>query len=210
MAAVVSGAMPVNPAGTGPAVNAAAPAGGGGAGRIVAKVGGSRNAAVLGAGATVVLVGLLALRKNASSADSSDTTDGTFDSSESDAWALWQQEYEDLQQQLIAQQAGQTTATGPGGSPPAALPPVKIGNAPPISAPRPHPVVTPVPKAPVKTTTPVTHKTVTVKAGDTLSAIASRYGISMATLKKLNPTYWTNPKYKSGNLIWSGDKVKVS
>jgi LysM repeat protein len=49
-----------------------------------------------------------------------------------------------------------------------------------------------------------------VKKGDTLSGIAKKAGISMATLKKLNPVYWTNKKYHDGNTIFAGDKVKVS
>jgi membrane-bound lytic murein transglycosylase D len=60
-----------------------------------------------------------------------------------------------------------------------------------------------------KPATPKT-KTYTVKKGDTLSGIAKKLGISMATLKKLNPVYWTNPKYDHGNKIWSGDKVKYA
>ncbi|MBK6047850.1 LysM peptidoglycan-binding domain-containing protein [Streptomyces sp. MBT55] len=49
----------------------------------------------------------------------------------------------------------------------------------------------------------------TIKRGDTLSAIAKRAGISMATLKKLNPVFWTNKKYNNGNTIWAGGSVRV-
>lgn len=47
----------------------------------------------------------------------------------------------------------------------------------------------------------------TIKRGDTLSAIAKRNGISLAQLKEWNPVFWSNPKYKNGNMIWSGGQV---
>jgi hypothetical protein len=31
----------------------------------------------------------------------------------------------------------------------------------------------------------------------------------MATLKKLNPVFWTNSKYHNGNTIFAGGHVKV-
>ncbi len=50
----------------------------------------------------------------------------------------------------------------------------------------------------------------TIRQGDTLSEIAKRHGITMAQLKAWNPVFWTNPKYKNGNMIWSGGKVNVT
>ncbi|WP_399559068.1 LysM peptidoglycan-binding domain-containing protein (plasmid) [Streptomyces sp. NBC_01136] len=176
-----------------------APAAGG---SLVAKVGGPRNAAILGAGLTVALVALLAMRKDKSGAANGGTTtitgDTAFDSGPYDMWDQWQSQYEQLQQQVSAIGGGTTTATGPGTP------------APPVQIPKP-PVPPPAPKppAPPGKPKPPTYKTVTVKKGDTLSGIAARNHITMAQLKKLNPTYWTNKKYKNGNLIWAGDKVKV-
>lgn len=51
--------------------------------------------------------------------------------------------------------------------------------------------------------------TVTVKPGDTLSAIAAANDMSLKELYALNPKFKTNPKYEGGNMIWSGTTVKV-
>jgi len=51
--------------------------------------------------------------------------------------------------------------------------------------------------------------TVTVKPGDTLSAIAAANDLSLKELYALNPKFKTNPKYEGGNMIWSGTTVKV-
>lgn len=186
---------------TPPAAPAAPPAGGGGS--LVSRVGGPRNAAILGAGLTVAAVALLtSIRGKGSTGTTSMTTADDFDSSPYDMWNAWQSEYEDLQEQI---NSGGTNTAG-GGTTPAPPTPVPIPKPPaPNPAPKP-PAPKPKPKPPAK---PPVHKTITVKKGDTLSAIASKNHISMATLKKLNPVYWTNKKYKNGNLIWAGDKVKV-
>lgn len=174
----------------------------GGRGRgIVATVGGPRNAAIIGAGLSVAAVALFSsMRSKSSSNGTTLMSSGDFDSSPYDMWNAWQSEYEDLQQQINAN-GGSTSASGPGTpSPP-----------PPVPIPKP-PVPTPAPKppAPKPKPKPTGHKVVTVKHGDTLSGIAERNHISMARLKKLNPVYWTNKKYRNGNLIWAGDKVTVS
>ena len=49
----------------------------------------------------------------------------------------------------------------------------------------------------------------TVQKGDTLSQIAKDAGISLKELKDLNPKFTSDPKYKNGNMIWSGTKVNV-
>jgi membrane-bound lytic murein transglycosylase D len=59
--------------------------------------------------------------------------------------------------------------------------------------------ITPAPVNPAKPVTP--KKYYTVKAGDTLSKIAVRYGLSLAQLKKLNPG--------AGNMIRVGDRIRV-
>lgn len=51
--------------------------------------------------------------------------------------------------------------------------------------------------------------TYTVKKGDTLSAIAKASGVSLAEIRKANKKFATNPKYKQGNMIWSGTKVNI-
>jgi LysM repeat protein len=187
-----------------------------GGGSLVSKLGGPRTVAILGAGGAVVVVALLARRNSGSSGAAASSTDG-FDSGPYDMWNQWQQEYDYLQQQITGLDDGTTTATGPGSTPPppstqpTPKPPVPVPvpkPPPPPSAPsKPPPQPTPKPPASSK---PPAHKTVTVKKGDTLSGIAKKSGISLATLKKLNPVYWTNKKYKNGNLIFAGDKVKVS
>jgi hypothetical protein len=62
------------------------------------------------------------------------------------------------------------------------------------------------------TATPTTKEVpviVTVKPGDTLSAIAAANDMSLKELYALNPKFKTNPKYEGGNMIWSGTTVKV-
>ena len=50
----------------------------------------------------------------------------------------------------------------------------------------------------------------TIKAGDTLSAIAKANGESLTQLLKDNPVFTTNPKYQNGNMIWAGGTVKIA
>jgi hypothetical protein len=50
---------------------------------------------------------------------------------------------------------------------------------------------------------------VTVKSGDTLSAIAKANDITLKELLAANPKFTTDPKYKGGNMIWSGTKVTI-
>ena len=49
----------------------------------------------------------------------------------------------------------------------------------------------------------------TVKKGDTLSAIASRSGVSLSELRAANPKFTTQAKYKGGNMIFSGTTVAI-
>jgi LysM repeat protein len=184
---------------TPPAPAPAAPAAGG---SLVSRVGGPRNAAVLAAGATVAVVALLGMMRSKGASNTAATGDSPYDSGPYDMWNQWQAEYEQLQEQINSQGGGSTSAGGGPATTPKPPPPVQIPKPPawppPVSV-----------KPPVVRPKPTPYKTVTVKKGDTLSAIAKKNNISMATLKKLNPVYWTNKKYKNGNLIWAGDKVKV-
>jgi len=50
---------------------------------------------------------------------------------------------------------------------------------------------------------------VTVKPGDTLSQIAKDNGMTLAQIRAINPAIMDNPKYKDGNMIWSGTKIVV-
>lgn len=138
-------------------------AGGTGFAALAAKVGGPRNVAVLGAGATVAVIALINKRRgsSATSASSADPTaaaagSGPYDSGPYDMWDAWQQEYEYLQQQITAAGAGTHTATGPGtATTPKPPTPVPI-NHPPTPAPAP-PAYKPVPK-PKPVTKPIVTK----------------------------------------------------
>ena len=61
------------------------------------------------------------------------------------------------------------------------------------------------------TTTPAVSSTgvYVVKKGDTLSGIAAKHGVSLASVKEANPILTTNKKYKGGSMIWSGSKIKI-
>ena len=194
-----------------PAPTTGPPAAGGGlAGKLKGK-----NGAILAAGATVALVAVLGLAKGKKTAPAA-AVPATDDTTSTDMWNQWQAEYEALQQQLDAQGAGTTTASGPGNPiPPVPVPipkpptptpaptPTPVLPTPKPTTPKPQPVVSPIaPK-------PAGPASVKVQANQTLSGIAAKYGLTMAQLKKLNPVYWTNPKYKQGNEIWAGDTVKL-
>jgi LysM repeat protein len=49
----------------------------------------------------------------------------------------------------------------------------------------------------------------TVKKGDTLSAIASRSGVSLKDIRDANPKFAAQAKYKNGNMIFSGTTVAI-
>lgn len=189
---------------------AAGPPAGGRGGGLLARVGGSRNGAILAAGATVAVVAVLGLIKGKkSSADTGTATiqPSGFDSSGYDLAAQWQSQFDNLQGQIDNMNPPPTPTPIP--SPPRPAP-----------IPKPVPLPSPVPKPPVPrpptrlAPTPVFKpppkpKTVTVKRNDTLSGIAAKNHISMSTLKRLNPVYWTNPKYRQGNRIFAGDTVTI-
>ena len=52
-------------------------------------------------------------------------------------------------------------------------------------------------------------KSVTIKAGDTLSKIATANSTTVAAILKANPVFTTNPKYNDGNTIFAGGTVKI-
>jgi len=51
--------------------------------------------------------------------------------------------------------------------------------------------------------------TYSVTKGDTLSGIAKAAGVSLSDIHAANPIFKKNAKYKQGNMIWSGTKVKI-
>ena len=85
----------------------------------------------------------------------------------------------------------------------------------------PTPEPTPEPTTPSGTTpSTTTPKTVTsaaaaaatkiiVKAGDTLSQIAKDNNTTLKAVLAANPKFTEDPKYKGGNMIWSGTTVKI-
>lgn len=52
-------------------------------------------------------------------------------------------------------------------------------------------------------------KKVTVKSGQTLSAIAKANNTTVAAIKKANPKLTSDPKYKGGSVIFSGTKITI-
>ncbi|MEU0788039.1 LysM domain-containing protein [Streptomyces sp. NPDC006173] len=175
--------------------------------KLAAKAGGKKG--LLIAAATVTALVAFVMGKGGKGGSSgggggSDQMMMGYDSTVSDQYNDLQRQFEDLRDQI---DSGQVTP----GTPPTTQPTTPTSPKPPIKTlpwKPPHP--TP-PKIPGKTTLPakVTKKYVTIKRGDTLSTIAKRAGISMTTLKKLNPNFWKNPKYHNGNTIWSGGKVRT-
>jgi hypothetical protein len=49
----------------------------------------------------------------------------------------------------------------------------------------------------------------TIKRGDNLSSIAASHGTTLDAVRKANPEFASNPKYKNGNMIFSGGKVNL-
>jgi len=73
---------------------------------------------------------------------------------------------------------------------------------------------TPKPGAPSvgaggSTIKPAQGSTYVVTKGDTLSGIAKAAGVSLSDIHAANPIFKKNAKYKQGNMIWSGTKVKI-
>lgn len=52
-------------------------------------------------------------------------------------------------------------------------------------------------------------KTVTVKAGQTLSSIAKTNGTTVTAILAANPKFTTQDKFQNGNMIWAGTTVKI-
>lgn len=167
-----------------------------GAGGKLAGLAGNRKTLLLAAAVGTALVAFVMSRGGQGGASGgSDQQMTGYDSTSYDQYNAVQSQLEDIQKQIDEGKVVPGTPVTPTPTP---------------ASPKPTPlpaVIKPTPK-PVQTTQPGKGY-VTIKRGDTLSAIAKRAGISMTTLKKLNPVFWTNKKYKNGSMIWSGGKVRV-
>lgn len=87
----------------------------------------------------------------------------------------------------------------------------KAGNKPPAKSSNKTPTIT-TPggqKVGGGTSKTLTGNKYTVKKGDTLSAIASRSGVSLKELRAANPKFTAQAKYKGGNTIFSGTTVAI-
>lgn len=171
-------------------------------GKLAAKAGGKRTILIAAAGGVALFAFLMSRANGGSGGGGTSQQQMTgYDSTPYDQYNALQAQLEDLQSQLDNGKVTPGTPATPAPTP-----------ASPKPKPTPLPWRPPTPKSPQpsRTTLPATaKKVVTIKSGDTLSGIAKKSGISMATLKKLNPVFWTNPKYDDGNKIWSGGKVRV-
>ena len=81
----------------------------------------------------------------------------------------------------------------------------------PVVTPEDKPIVPPVVPPPVvapKVVTP-TKTSVTVKSGDTLSAIAKANKTTVSALQAANPKLMSDPKYNDGRTIFSGTKITI-
>jgi LysM repeat protein len=184
--------------GTDPA--AAKPGQGGGMSALKKKPG-----LLLAAGGAGLVVLLALMRSGGGSADTAAGTtvqpggNSSYDSTSNDLYNSIQPEIDALAKMIQDLQNKQPTPTTP---PAKTTLPGQVKTPPPIITGRP---VTPA--KPVKVSKPAL-KSYTIQRGDTLSGIAKKLHISMTTLKKLNPTFYTNPKYHNGNTIFAGGKVK--
>lgn len=164
---------------------------------------GGKQGLLIGGGAAAA-VAVFALIKRGSGSGGAATTGTaattgvpTYDSTNGDMYNQLANQLAGLQDQIANLTAGQAA----GGNP--TVPPV---------TPKPTPVPKPVvghPKQPAPKPPKTILQTVLVRRGQTLSGIAASHHETLGTLLKDNPVYTTNKKYKGGNLIFSGDKVRV-
>ena len=180
-----------------------APAGKPGA-KLAAAAGGKRNLLIAAAAGTALVAFVMSRGGNGGGGGSAQQMTG-YDSTPSDQYNDLQNQLEDIQRQI---DNGTVTPGTP--ATPAPTPASPKPKPTPMPWPVPHPRPVPKPKpTPKPTPKPPGKKWYEIKRGDTLSEIAQRNKISMATLKKLNPNFWSNPKYDHGNKIWAGGKVRV-
>lgn len=168
-------------------------------------LGGKKGLLIGGGAAAAVAVFALIKRGSGSAAATTGTTAATtgtptYDSTAGDQYNQLANQLAGLQDQL----ANLTAGAASGSNPTVPVVPIASGSAPVVA--KPGPVVVPKPAPKPKTSI---FSTVTVSHGQTLSGIAASHHETLATLLKDNPVYTTNAKYKGGNSIWAGDKVKV-
>ena len=181
-----------------------APAGKPGA-KLAAAAGGRRNLLIAAAAGTALVAFVMSRGGNGGGGGGSDQQMMPYDSTPYDQYNDLQNQLEDIQRQI---DTGTVTPGTP--KPPTPTPPSPKPKPTPLPWPVPHPRPVPKPSNPKPKPKPTPGKKwYEIKRGDTLSGIAKKSGISMATLKKLNPNFWSNPKYHDGNTIWAGGKVRV-
>jgi LysM repeat protein len=168
-------------------------------------------------GAAVVVVVALVKKSSGSAAGTSTTSTGpasqtpSYDSTSNDVYNSIESQLTAFQNQLT--QLSNTMPSGSGAStsggavtPPVAAPPTSPLGAPPKAT-------IPTGGGPhLPTGKPIRRglfSTVTVQRNQTLGGIAASHHESLQTLLADNPVYRTNSRYRGGNRIFAGDKVKV-
>jgi nucleoid-associated protein YgaU len=174
---------------------------GGPGGKLAAAAGGRRNLLIAAAAGTALVAFLMARSGGGGGGGSVQQMDG-YDSTPYDQYNELQNQLETIQRQIDEGKVVPGAATPPTTTPKSPKP---AWGPLPWRPPSPRPI--PRPSKPVK---PGPSKNwYVIRKGDTLSEIAARKGISMSTLRRLNPNFWSNPKYDHGNRIWAGGKVRV-
>lgn len=163
-----------------------------------------------GGAAVVVVIAALMKRKSASAADSASGTtaattgvQGTYDSTANDVYNSLEDQLGALQQQIAAIGSGGATTGSTGGTGGGST----SGGG--TKKPKPKPVHGGKPPTTGKPIKLPGLSTVTVQHNQTLGGIAAAHHESLSQLFADNPVYKQNPKYRGGNRIWAGDKVKV-
>jgi hypothetical protein len=187
-----------------------------GGGKLAPKVG-KRTVLIAAAGGTALVAFLMARSGGGGGGGGGSAQQMTgYDSTPYDQYNELQRQLENIQDQMDNGKVTPAQPTTPTPTPTSPKPP-RVTLPWPVPHPRPLPGHTtlpqptgkpPIKKPPVKRP-PSKGKWYTIKKGDTLSEIASRNHTSMSVIKKLNPNFWSNPKYHDGNTIWAGGKVRL-
>jgi LysM repeat protein len=174
-------------------------------GKKAGPLGGKKGLLIGGGALAVVAVFALIKRGSGTGTAATGTTAATtgtptYDSTNGDQYNQLANQLAGLQTQIANITAGQSSGSNP------TVPPVSVTPTP--TPPPANPGVKRPVQPPPKPKTSIL-QTVLVKRGQTLSGIAASHHETLATLERDNPVYLTNKKYRGGNLIFAGDKVKV-